>query len=217
MFNTVVPFWLKPPVSGLKKSTTDRESKLFPPCPPRFSCFMPVVQLVRSYQVQSLARRWGAANPTRDPEVIPLEERLGSVKARMAFCLAHRIKWACQTGRAPPSMCDTCGKPTFSWCEACYARLGGTSTVPYSGLCQECDKERRVCHLCFGQQVSWTQGHQEYVQVNGPETDAGVEVTAEDGVSTVRVTFEELSRRLGRPAADIREEISQALAAQDDV
>lgn len=28
MFNIVVPFWLKPPVSGLKESTTDRESKL---------------------------------------------------------------------------------------------------------------------------------------------------------------------------------------------
>ena len=28
---------------------------------------MPVVQLVRSYQVQTLARRWGIANPNRDP------------------------------------------------------------------------------------------------------------------------------------------------------
>ena len=82
-------------------------------------------------------------------------------------------------------------------------------------MCQQCDGDKRVCHLCFGQQVTWADGHEVYVQAHGQECEAGIEVTAEDGVSTVRVTFNHLSQRLGRPAADIRAEILGSLAGQD--
>ena len=176
---------------------------------------MPNLLGVKAFQVQTLARRWQATHPGEDPQQMPLEDRLANVKARMAYCLAHRIVWACSTGKAPPSMCEACGKPTFSRCEACYARLGATSARPYSGVCQECDAAKRVCHLCFGQQVTWAMGHDSYIQAHGQECQARIEVTTEDGVSTVRVTFDGLSQRLGRPAADIRTEILGSLAGPD--
>ena len=119
---------------------------------------MPNLKLVNNLQLQTVAKRWQREHPESDPAEIDVPTRLASFKARAAFCFSQRIEWACRTGRPPPSMCATCGIPTFSWCEGCYSRVSDTARDTFAGLCRDCDAAHRVCHDCFAQGHHWERG-----------------------------------------------------------
>ena len=138
--------------------------------------------------------------------------RLGCIKARAAFWLAHHL-----TDLSPSSplagICSTCGQGTFSWCEGCYRRIGEESGRFFSAVCQHCDKEQLVCPCCQAAGVTWEAGHETYLADHGlqEEDQEGVEITPEDGGPPQRVTFAELGWRLGRSAEELKAEILGAL------
>jgi len=173
---------------------------------------MPPLAVPVVAQLRVLGRKWEELHPFTDPGTLDRATRLGCIKARAAFWLAHHL-----TELSPSAplagICSTCGQGTFSWCEGCYRRIGEESGRVFSAVCQHCDKEQLVCPCCQAAGVTWEAGHETYLADHGlqEEYQEGVEITPEDGGPPQRVTFAELGRRLGRSPEELKAEILGAL------
>ena len=165
---------------------------------------MPPLAVPVVAQLRVLGRKWEELHPDTDPGTLDRATRLGCIKARAAFWLAHHL-----TELSPSAplagICSTCGQGTFSWCEGCYRRIGEESGRVFSAVCQHCDKEQLVCPCCQAAGVTWEAGHETYLADHGlqEEYQEGVEITPEDGGPPQRVTFAELGRRLGRSPEEL--------------
>ena len=139
---------------------------------------MPPLAVPVVAQLRVLGRKWEELHPFTDPGTLDRATRLGCIKARAAFWLAHHL-----TELSPSAplagICSTCGKGTFSWCEGYYRRIGEQSGRVFSAVCQHCDKEQLVCHCCQAAGVTWKAGHETYLADHGlqEEDQEGVEIT----------------------------------------
>ena len=182
-----------------------------------FPGVMPNLVPANRPSIRRRALAWHEKNLRKDPFQLPREERKADPEAAAAF---FECTVCDNPAVGPASICEGCGTPTLSWCEGCYFRHRADLSQPFGGICQACDREQVVCSGCRHLQVSWQQGHDSYESRYGeeeaaPEEAAYIEVTHPETGQPVRVTFAELSTRLGRSEEEIRREILSSFRSSE--
>ena len=104
---------------------------------------------------------------------LSVEDRRGNPQAKAAFFWAARQNLPKDFPECFP--CGRCGKPTLGWCEGCYRHIA--ETLPFSAICQDCDRAHLVCDQCQAARIDWETGHRSFLETHPEEDEETFEVT----------------------------------------
>ena len=177
---------------------------------------MPPIRAFHLADWRRQARDWRRRHRGQDPTALSREARVADPLAKAAYLVAVVGDRVLPVGAGG---CTNCGEPTASWCEGCYKRCRGSE--PFSSVCQECDALRLVCDRCNAQEITYEEGHREFLASRPSTSEDTISVTGlhqENGdfieVDGEFVSLTGLAQRLGVTEEELVDTLRRGVGAQ---